>query len=84
MHFFAVEFFLLYTVGILIFIEIIKELPLASLLLPPNFKTLAFEIDRYASDEQLAMTAAPSFLVIGLCFILLSIFHKIQKKEENR
>ncbi|AII15263.2 iron(III) ABC transporter, permease component [Campylobacter iguaniorum] len=84
--FFKVDFAMIktsiYSAFILIFIEIIKELPLSSLLSPPNFRTLAFEIDRYASDEQLAMTAVPSLIIIVFCFVLLSLFYKIQKKDK--
>ncbi|QKF70795.1 ABC transporter permease [Campylobacter geochelonis] len=84
--FFKVDFSMIktsiYSAFILIFIEIIKELPLSSLLSAPNFRTLAFEIDRYASDEQLAMTAVPSLIIIIFCFVLLSVFYKLQKKDK--
>ncbi|PSM51345.1 hypothetical protein CRN67_08895 [Campylobacter blaseri] len=73
----------IYSAFILIFIEIIKELPLASLLSPPNFKTLAFEMDRYASDEQLAMTSVPAFVVVVICLVLLIVFNVIQKKAKK-
>ncbi|MCZ6156614.1 iron ABC transporter permease [Campylobacter ureolyticus] len=65
---------------ILVFIEIIKELPLSSLLTPPNLKTLAFEMDRYASDEQLALSAAPAIVVVGISLALLVILNKIKDK----
>lgn len=65
---------------ILVFIEIIKELPLSSLLTPPNLKTLAFEMDRYASDEQLALSAAPAIVVVGISLALLVILNKLKDK----
>ena len=65
---------------ILVFIEIIKELPLSSLLTPPKLKTLAFEMDRYASDEQLALSAAPAIVVVGISLVLLVILNKLKDK----
>ncbi|MBZ7990735.1 iron ABC transporter permease [Campylobacter sp. RM9332] len=83
--FFKVEFVLiipsLLSSFILIFIEVIKELPLASLLATSEFKTLSFEMDRYASDEQLAMVSAPALVVVLTCFILLVIFNLIKERK---
>ncbi|WP_224316123.1 ABC transporter permease [Campylobacter canadensis] len=83
--FFKIEFILvlpsLISSFILIFIEILKELPLASLLATSNFKTLSFEMDRYASDEQLAMLSAPALVLVLTCFILLVIFNLIKERK---
>ena len=83
--FFKIEFMLiipsLLSSFILIFIEVIKELPLASLLATPEYKTLSFEMDRYASDEQLAMVSAPALVVVISCFILLVIFNLIKERK---
>lgn len=83
--FFKIEFMLIIpsflSSFILIFIEVIKELPLASLLATSEFKTLSFEMDRYASDEQLAMVSAPALVVIITCFILLVIFNFIKERK---
>ena len=67
---------------ILVFIEIIKELPLASMLSYGDFKTLSFEMDRYASDEQLALVSAPALVVVLICFALLVCFNMIKKDKK--
>lgn len=68
---------------ILVFIDIIKELPLASLLTGVSYSTLAFEMDRYASDEQLAKVAAPAIVIVLSCLFLLIIFDNLKGKNEN-
>ena len=45
-----------------------------------HLKTLAFEMDRYASDEQLALSAAPAIVVVGISLALLVILNKIKDK----
>jgi len=49
---------------ILTFIEIIKELPLALLLRPFNFETLATKTFQYAKDEMIHEASIPSLIII--------------------
>ena len=59
--------------GLLVFVDVVKELPATLLLRPFNFDTLAVRTYEYASDEQLYQ-AAPSALAIvlvGLAPVLL-------------
>lgn len=65
----------------LVFIDLIKELPLTLILRPFNFHTLATQVYQYASDEMLAESAVPSLLII-----IISIFFIIGliKKEGRR
>jgi iron(III) transport system permease protein len=59
--------------GLLVFVDVVKELPATLLLRPFNFDTLAVRTYEYASDEQL-FQAAPSALAIvlvGLVPVLL-------------
>ena len=51
--------------GILVFIDVLKELPLTLILRPFNFDTLAIRAFEFASDERVA-EAAPAALVIIL------------------
>ena len=69
--------------GILVFIEIIKELPLTLLLRPFNFETLATVIKKYAEDEMLPEASIPSLILIIVCMLLLLIFNKIGKGEKR-
>lgn len=59
----------LLTAGILVFVDILKELPATLVLRPFNFDTLATKTYDLASDERLAEAAGPA-LAIGLVGIL--------------
>jgi len=54
----------LWTAGLLVFVDVMKELPATLILRPFNFDTLAVLADRYASDERLAEAAWPSLLIV--------------------
>jgi len=54
----------LWTAGILVFVDILKELPATLILRPFDFDTLAVLADRYASDERLAEAAWPALLIV--------------------
>jgi len=55
----------LLTAALLVFVDVLKELPATLILRPFNFNTLAVRTYELASDEQLA-AAAPSALAIAL------------------
>ncbi|MEO0883565.1 MAG: iron ABC transporter permease [Pseudomonadota bacterium] len=55
--------------GLILFVEILKELPATLMLRPFNLDTLAVRAYAYASDERLETAALPS-LVIVLCGLL--------------
>lgn len=59
--------------ALIIFVEILKELPATLILRPFNFDTLAVLANAYASDERLLQAAAPSLLIFaaGLAPIIL-------------
>jgi iron(III) transport system permease protein len=59
--------------ALIIFVEILKELPATLILRPFNFDTLAVLANAYASDERLLQAAAPSLLIFvaGLLPIIL-------------
>ena len=61
------------TGALIVFVEILKELPATLLLRPFDFDTLAVRAYAYASDERLAQSAAPALIVTaaGLAPILL-------------
>ncbi|MDC3274089.1 iron ABC transporter permease [Candidatus Pelagibacter sp.] len=59
-------------IGILISIEIIKELPITLLMRPFNFETFATQAYIYASQDLLEAAAAPSlFLILIASFFIL-------------
>lgn len=62
--------------GMLVFVDVMKELPATLVIRPFNFDTLAVRVYQYASDERLAEAAAPALaiLVVGMLpVIALSI-----------
>ena len=66
----------LLTAAILVFVDVMKELPATLLLRPFNFDTLAIRAYQLASDERLADAASPSLAIVlvGIVpVILLSI-----------
>ena len=54
----------LWTAALLVFVDVMKELPATLILRPFNFDTLAVLADRYASDERLAQAAWPSLIIV--------------------
>ncbi len=68
---------------LLVFIDIIKELPATLILRPFNFETLATRVYRLASDERIseASTAALTIIFLGLVPIFLILINDLKKKE---
>jgi iron(III) transport system permease protein len=69
--------------ALLTFVEIIKELPMALLLRPFNFETLATKTYQYASNEQIAEAAIPSLFIIGVCLLSIYIFHQLGRRLDT-
>tara|TARA_B100001057_G_scaffold482832_1_gene558803 strand:+ start:334 stop:1986 length:1653 start_codon:yes stop_codon:yes gene_type:complete len=67
---------------LLVFIDIIKELPATLILRPFNFETLATRVYRLASDERIseASTAALTIIFLGLVPIFLILINDLKKK----
>ena len=67
-------------IGILISIEIIKELPITLIMRPFNFETFATQAYIYASQDLLEAAAAPSlFLILIASFFILITSRYIHK-----
>nr|WP_084668945.1 iron ABC transporter permease [Spirulina major] len=66
----------LLTAAMLIFVDVMKELPATLVIRPFNFDTLAVRVYQYASDERLAEAAAPALAILAVGMIpviLLSV-----------
>jgi iron(III) transport system permease protein len=66
----------LLSAAMLVFVDVMKELPATLVMRPFNFDTLAVRVYRLASDERLAEAAAPALALVAvgmLPVILLSI-----------
>ncbi|QUI22643.1 iron ABC transporter permease [Vallitalea pronyensis] len=66
---------------ILIFVDVLKELPLTLLLRPFNFNTLATKTYEYANDEMIHEAAIPSLIIIGIGMLAMLILNKVSTKE---
>lgn len=54
----------LLTAGLLVFVDVVKELPATLIVRPFDFDTLAVRAYRLASDERLAEAAGPALLIV--------------------
>lgn len=63
----------LLTAALLVFVEVMKELPATLVVRPFNFDTLAIRVYRLASDERIAeaSTAALTIVLVGLLPVIL-------------
>ncbi|WP_059173318.1 iron ABC transporter permease [Bacillus sp. FJAT-27445] len=68
---------------ILVFVDILKELPLTLFLQPFNFSTLATQAYKYANDERVQEASLASLLIILLSGIFIFFFHKLADKESS-
>lgn len=66
---------------ILVFVDVLKELPLTLFLQPFNFSTLATQAYKYANDEMVHEAALASILIILISGICIFIFHKVLDKD---
>lgn len=54
----------LLTAALLVFVDVMKELPATLIVRPFNFDTLAVQVYRYASDERLAESAGAALMIV--------------------
>jgi iron(III) transport system permease protein len=67
--------------GTLVFIDVLKELPLTLILRPFNFDTLATRAFQLASDEQVAHSAPAALLVIVTAALVVGVLHRAFEAE---
>ena len=83
--FFKIEFPLIKTgllgAFILVFIDVMKELPLTLILKPYHFNTLAVKAYEYASDERIMEAAVPSLFIILTAMIPVIFLNKLIRKR---
>jgi iron(III) transport system permease protein len=63
----------LFTAVMLVFVDVMKELPATIVMQPSNFETLAMRVYQYAEDERLLEAAAPALaiIVVGLVPVMI-------------
>jgi iron(III) transport system permease protein len=73
----------LLTAAVLIFVDVMKELPATIVIRPFNFDTLAVRVFQYASDERLVDAAAPALaiLMVGMLPVILLSYRIAHRGE---
>jgi iron(III) transport system permease protein len=69
------------TAGLLVFIDVLKELPLTLILRPFNFDTLAIRAFEFASDERIAEAAPASLIIVLTGLIPVFILNRVMSKD---
>ncbi|MEL6169999.1 MAG: iron ABC transporter permease [Pseudomonadota bacterium] len=54
------------TAGLIVFVDVAKELPATLIMRPFNYDTLAVQAHRLAADERLAGAAVPSLVIVAI------------------
>jgi len=68
---------------VIVFIDILKEIPLTLILRPFNFDTLSTKAFQYASDEKIMEASQASLLIVGISAFAIVVFYKFLEKEQN-
>ena len=74
--YFPINKYAFFTALILVFIDLMKELPITLILRPFNFDTLATQTYEFAIEEMIPLSSIYSSVIILICCILL-VFLKI-------
>lgn len=75
----------LLSAAILVFVDVMKELPATLIVRPFNFDTLAIRVYNLASDERLAEAAQPALAIVlvGLLPVLLLSWQMTQSRQST-
>lgn len=71
------------TAGLLVFVEVIKELPATLVMRPFNFNTLAVRTYELASDERLADAACSALLIVAVGIIPILVLNRSILKSKS-
>ena len=67
----------------LVFVDVLKELPLTMILRPFNYDTLATRAFELASDEEIAASANAALIIAAMGSIGVSILHRLMLRREG-
>nr|MDJ0509397.1 ABC transporter permease subunit [Crocosphaera sp.] len=72
------------TAIMLVFVDVMKELPATLVIRPFNFDTLAIRVYQYASDERLPEAAAPALAIVLVGMIpVIFLSWQIARSKHN-
>lgn len=69
--------------GLLVFIEVVKELPLTLILRPFNFDTLATKVFELAGDERVPESAFGALVIIGTSLLPILILNRLTTRQKT-
>jgi iron(III) transport system permease protein len=69
--------------ALLVFVEVLKELPATMILRPFDFDTLAVIAHSYAADERLGNAAAPSLLLVAVALPAMVVAARFLAKDRR-
>lgn len=73
------------TAGLLVFVDVMKELPATFAMRPFNFDTLAVEAYNLAKDERIGEAAVPSLLMVAIALVpLILLSRQIARSSLSR
>ena len=75
----------LLTAIMLVFVDVMKELPATLMIRPANFDTLAYRVYRLASDEQLAEASGPALAIVlvGLLPVIVLSWQMVRSTKSS-
>jgi len=69
---------------LLVFVDVMKELPLTLILKPYHLNTLAVKAFEYADDERVPEAAWPALILITVIVLLIGVFNSIENRQKNK
>lgn len=74
----------LFTALLIVFVDVMKELPATLIMRPFNFDTLAVQAYRLASDERLEQAAVPSLVIVALGIVPVLLLCRAIARDTRR
>lgn len=74
----------LMTAAILVFVDVLKELPATLIIRPFNFDTLAVRVYQLASDERLAQASTGALVIVAIGLVSVGVLAGIVKGTSRR
>jgi len=74
----------LFTALLIVFVDVMKELPATLIMRPFNFDTLAVQAHRLASDERLSGAAVPSLVIVAIGTLPVILLCRRIRNEQGK
>ena len=71
----------LLTAGLLVFVDVLKELPATIIVRPFNFDTLAIRVYNLASDERLAQASTGALVIVAIGIVPVIILTRMIARD---